>query len=83
MSEFNLPDGCTIEQINKAMFVDERSCFDCLFWNPIEYSDGKLGICEILFNGIDMEDFDAIKYIANKTITTQNDFCGLWKYFEN
>lgn len=82
MSEFNLPDGCTIEQINKAMFVDERSCFDCLFWNPIEYSDGKLGICKILFNGIDMEDFDAIKYIANNTITTQNDFCGLWKYFE-
>lgn len=83
MSDFNLPDGCTVEQINKTMFVDERCCFDCLFWNPIEYADGKLGICEMLFNGIDMEDFDVVEHIANNTITKQDNFCGLWKYFKN
>lgn len=83
MSDFNLPDGCTVEQVNKDMFVDERCCFDCLFWNPIEYTNGKVGICEMLFNRIDMEDFDAVECIANNTVTKQNDFCGLWKYFEN
>ena len=83
MSDFNLPDGCTVEQINKAMFVDDRSCFDCLFWNPIEYTDGKVGICEMLFNGIDMEDFDIAEHIAKNAVTTRNDFCGLWKYFYN
>lgn len=83
MSDFNLPDGCMVKQIDRDMFVDDRSCFDCLFWNPIEYTNGKVGICEILFNGMDMGDFDIVERIANYAATTYNDYCGLWKYFEN
>lgn len=78
MTEYNLPDGCTIEQINRVMFVDEHSCLSCLHWNPIAFTDCDIGICEYLLNKTNMTAND----IAENSITRQYDVCGLWENFE-
>lgn len=78
MTEYNLPDGCTIEQINREMFVDERSCLNCLYWNPIAFVDCDAGICEHLLNKTNMSAND----IAENSITKRCDVCRLWEYFE-
>ena len=81
MSDFNLPDGCTTEQIDNIMFVDEPSCYDCLFWYPIEDTEYHVGICQHLLDKIETENLDAAKYIVDNTMTRWYDFCYLWEYF--
>lgn len=80
MSGWNLPNGCTDADIDRAMYVDdEASCFDCELWEPIYCAGNKVGICDLavarlsdVYNGHD---------IAEYCVTKSSDVCSDWRNY--
>lgn len=79
MNDYNLPDGCTTEDIDRVMYVDNRSCFDCELWVPIYCAGNEVGICDLavaqlsdVFNGDDIVEYCVTKF---------NDVCDDWRNY--
>lgn len=85
VTDYNLPDGCTTEDIDRAMYYDDASCFTCGLWYAIDCAHCDYGICEnrLAFVDIDKEGVSgAAKDIAENCVTYTNDYCSMWRCYE-
>lgn len=84
MAEFNLPDGCTCSDIDRAMRYDDvdMRCSTCTEWEPLDVSCYLYGICRFkVDNLVSIMSDDIVKEIAENCITKYKDTCDRWELF--
>lgn len=83
MGEFNLPDNCTGEQIDRAFASPSDTCMTCAHCLE-ECCD--YGQCKLRLNARKPKDFDdwsaVLDYLDTRRMDMQEDYCSKWEEYK-